>query len=110
LRRILVVGVAALALGALHRTAWALSAAQRKLMARRGAEVVATRNLLRKIGLARRTPLGPGSYRETVRGRIRGVRVVRTRDVSAGRAVAVVEYVDSTGKRIFAVGAAKARD
>jgi len=85
----------------------ALSAAQRRLLARRGAEVVATRNLARELGAARKRGLRPGTYTETIRARLRGVRVVALRERPDGLVTAIVEFTHSDGRRTTASGVAR---
>ena len=83
---------------------FALSAAQKKLMARRGAQVVATRNLLRKLAAHKAPPEDGRSFTETIRGYIRGIRVIDSKEHPDGRVVVTVEHVGKSGRRVTATG------
>jgi len=88
-------------------SAYALSPAQRRLLAERGAEVVAYRNLARAAGAARQHGPDEGNYTETVRATIRGARVVELRRNADGSVTAVVELAGAGNETIRAAGRAR---
>ena len=87
--------------------AYALSPAQRRLLAERGAEVVAYRNLARAAGEARQYGRDAGNYTESVRATIRGARVVELRRNADGSVTAIVEIIGPDNESIRAAGTAR---